>query len=147
MGLRPAQQTTSPPECSGTGPVGCTHRRSSVLRSLGTGSYVTSCFLIVEIDDYACEVIRSTKYCPASGARVGHLQPFHHLFLHLEGHTVGVALCPAHLQPPLLMERLAVGVPFFAFAERGLRSEEHTSELQSRGHLVCRLLLEKKKTH
>src|SRR5690625_5538434 len=27
----------------------------------------------------------------------------------------------------------------------GIRSEEHTSELQSRGHLVCRLLLEKKK--
>src|SRR5690625_6929909 len=27
------------------------------------------------------------------------------------------------------------------------RSEEHTSELQSRGHLVCRLLLEKKKYH
>src|SRR5690625_3540160 len=27
----------------------------------------------------------------------------------------------------------------------GDRSEEHTSELQSRGHLVCRLLLEKKK--
>src|SRR2546429_6707772 len=27
------------------------------------------------------------------------------------------------------------------------RSEEHTSELQSRLHLVCRLLLEKKKTH
>src|SRR5436305_9240204 len=29
----------------------------------------------------------------------------------------------------------------------GRRSEEHTSELQSRPHLVCRLLLEKKKTH
>src|SRR5207253_10889752 len=29
--------------------------------------------------------------------------------------------------------------------ESALRSEEHTSELQSRGHLVCRLLLEKKK--
>src|SRR5215208_8433909 len=28
---------------------------------------------------------------------------------------------------------------------RSWRSEEHTSELQSRGHLVCRLLLEKKK--
>src|SRR3712207_7175757 len=27
------------------------------------------------------------------------------------------------------------------------RSEEHTSELQSRQYLVCRLLLEKKKTH
>src|SRR5437870_7565867 len=26
----------------------------------------------------------------------------------------------------------------------GVRSEEHTSELQSRGHLVCRLMLEKK---
>src|SRR2546422_5734343 len=29
----------------------------------------------------------------------------------------------------------------------GERSEEHTSELQSRLHLVCRLLLEKKKKH
>src|SRR5437660_12925641 len=30
-------------------------------------------------------------------------------------------------------------------AAPAMRSEEHTSELQSRGHLVCRLLLEKKK--
>src|SRR5690554_7237108 len=30
-------------------------------------------------------------------------------------------------------------------AQQELRSEEHTSELQSRPHLVCRLLLEKKK--
>src|SRR2546422_3221333 len=29
----------------------------------------------------------------------------------------------------------------------GVRSEEHTSELQSRLHLVCRLLLEKKKRY
>src|SRR3712207_7880834 len=29
----------------------------------------------------------------------------------------------------------------------GSRSEEHTSELQSRQYLVCRLLLEKKKNH
>src|SRR5690625_1268151 len=36
----------------------------------------------------------------------------------------------------LPLRKLAVGAP---------RSEEHTSELQSRGHLVCRLLLEKKK--
>src|SRR2546422_10102833 len=33
----------------------------------------------------------------------------------------------------------------FRFAARPERSEEHTSELQSRLHLVCRLLLEKKK--
>src|SRR3712207_9588163 len=31
-------------------------------------------------------------------------------------------------------------------SHRGARSEEHTSELQSRQYLVCRLLLEKKKT-
>src|SRR5690625_6300671 len=34
---------------------------------------------------------------------------------------------------------------FFADNQSFPRSEEHTSELQSRGHLVCRLLLEKKK--
>src|SRR5256884_2274523 len=38
-----------------------------------------------------------------------------------------------------------LGVPVYAVACRR-RSEEHTSELQSRLHLVCRLLLEKKKT-
>src|SRR5207253_8182010 len=37
----------------------------------------------------------------------------------------------------------AVATGFFTVS--GSRSEEHTSELQSRGHLVCRLLLEKKK--
>src|SRR6266498_4439480 len=41
-------------------------------------------------------------------------------------------------------------VPLFSSSSsrhgfRPLRSEEHTSELQSRPHLVCRLLLEKKK--
>src|SRR3989442_8647094 len=40
-----------------------------------------------------------------------------------------------------LEPRLRVG----RVARRGSRSEEHTSELQSRPHLVCRLLLEKKK--
>src|SRR5690625_6884545 len=36
--------------------------------------------------------------------------------------------------------------PMIVHVEReNIRSEEHTSELQSRGHLVCRLLLEKKK--
>src|SRR3712207_8169666 len=33
-----------------------------------------------------------------------------------------------------------------AFGHGGTRSEEHTSELQSRQYLVCRLLLENKKT-
>src|SRR5256886_13624701 len=34
----------------------------------------------------------------------------------------------------------------FNFADSHFRSEEHTSELQSQSNLVCRLLLEKKKT-
>src|SRR5260221_8387604 len=36
---------------------------------------------------------------------------------------------------------------FAGFAHNAVRSEEHTSELQSHSDLVCRLLLEKKKTH
>src|SRR5205809_8076737 len=40
----------------------------------------------------------------------------------------------------------AIDFPCDGFdGETRLRSEEHTSELQSRLHLVCRLLLEKKK--
>src|SRR5437870_13761263 len=48
-------------------------------------------------------------------------------------------------------QMLPVAVDYFCFPAKQLprprlpRSEEHTSELQSRGHLVCRLLLEKKK--
>src|SRR2546422_5633373 len=45
-----------------------------------------------------------------------------------------VALLPSHCDHALPLEILV-----------DLRSEEHTSELQSRLHLVCRLLLEKKK--
>src|SRR2546422_3044952 len=51
--------------------------------------------------------------------------------------------------PLLAVDRLALG-PDGALGEGSdgswlVRSEEHTSELQSRLHLVCRLLLEKKK--
>src|SRR2546422_5455455 len=37
--------------------------------------------------------------------------------------------------------------PSWSLTPTGIRSEEHTSELQSRLHLVCRLLLEKKKNN
>src|SRR5947209_13284268 len=40
---------------------------------------------------------------------------------------------------------VVAGSPVVAGDERDGRSEEHTSELQSRQYLVCRLLLEKKK--
>src|SRR2546430_9096330 len=39
------------------------------------------------------------------------------------------------------------GVEFLTLVFDPLRSEEHTSELQSQSNLVCRLLLEKKKEH
>src|SRR2546427_13005483 len=39
-----------------------------------------------------------------------------------------------------------LGEPGRAAVAGGLRSEEHTSELQSQSNIVCRLLLEKKKT-
>src|SRR3712207_8601757 len=42
-------------------------------------------------------------------------------------------------------QRLAIGFRLRSKAAR--RSEEHTSELQSRQYLVCRLLLEKKQTN
>src|SRR3712207_8592469 len=45
-----------------------------------------------------------------------------------------------------LGERHGVLVRELSYGEQRQRSEEHTSELQSRQYLVCRLLLEKKKT-
>src|SRR2546429_339116 len=46
---------------------------------------------------------------------------------------------------PARRRRARAGNPGPCRSVRALRSEEHTSELQSRLHLVCRLLLEKKK--
>src|SRR5439155_23322572 len=51
--------------------------------------------------------------------------------------AVNIVVIPSRFQPSILR--------IVALTEKQPRSEEHTSELQSRGHLVCRLLLEKKK--
>src|SRR5256884_1155766 len=58
-------------------------------------------------------------------------------------HRSASAALPAHNDRPLPSKR-ASGRHRDPEVERPLRSEEHTSELQSRLHLVCRLLLEKK---
>src|SRR5687768_18580911 len=51
-----------------------------------------------------------------------------------------------HLQELNTVKRSFTTVfPYFVYCCFNERSEEHTSELQSRLHLVCRLLLEKKK--
>src|SRR2546429_3047734 len=55
---------------------------------------------------------------------------------------VGVQTQPGS-EPYILVE----GVQRFQINKITQRSEEHTSELQSRLHLVCRLLLEKKKKY
>src|SRR5437870_10466743 len=52
---------------------------------------------------------------------------------------IGIAKAP---RPTVEITRLAES----HMVKLSKRSEEHTSELQSRGHLVCRLLLEKKNT-
>src|SRR2546430_11205763 len=52
-------------------------------------------------------------------------------------------LGPAALDPPYVQH--AEHQRAARTADRVLRSEEHTSELQSQSNLVCRLLLEKKK--
>src|SRR5256886_10461468 len=61
----------------------------------------------------------------------------------LVGETGGKDFILAH--PSADVDALATGVVRGAFEYQG-RSEEHTSELQSQSNLVCRLLLEKKKT-
>src|SRR2546422_10152146 len=61
-------------------------------------------------------------------------------------------LSPNLKSPPMIaaessVRKPATAVPPHAALGGDHRSEEHTSELQSRLHLVCRLLLEKKKNH
>src|SRR5437870_11054883 len=51
--------------------------------------------------------------------------------------SLSIAIFRPGNRPPVTVMMAAFAPP--------TRSEEHTSELQSRGHLVCRLLLEKKK--
>src|SRR5690625_6060634 len=78
-------------------------------------------------------------------------QPKNHLTVYM-GSDSGMTLakCQAfsrHIES-YLDETLVLGEKYeLDVSSPGLdrRSEEHTSELQSRGHLVCRLLLEKKK--
>src|SRR3712207_7721522 len=75
------------------------------------------------------------------------LFPYTTLFRSVGQPAILVYRLPAD-SPGELPDELLVGrhVPRVGTAEeQGHRSEEHTSELQSRQYLVCRLLLEKKK--
>src|SRR5687768_17909293 len=60
--------------------------------------------------------------------------------------AMNAAIGYARRYPPVgPMRRANPGAPIGVNTGRPIRSEEHTSEFQSRLHLVCRLLLEKKK--
>src|SRR3989449_3687078 len=65
-----------------------------------------------------------------------HLAPFAHRF------AMAALACAEH---PHFVPSIAEAGDDFTGQQLYYRSEEHTSELQSRLHLVCRLLLEKKK--
>src|SRR5436853_1495639 len=62
-----------------------------------------------------------------------------------EGDTKDRATPSPPCELSLMGSRLRAGNKVTSEAAAGDRSEEHTSELQSLRHLVCRLLLEKKK--
>src|SRR2546422_6221108 len=74
------------------------------------------------------------------------LFPYTTLFRSVERPRIPLSLRPRDVhgggQVPAHVDRRAAHVENPVHAKR---SEEHTSELQSRLHLVCRLLLEKKK--
>src|SRR3712207_8259371 len=79
------------------------------------------------------------RSAPAGARQGGRHRPAEDHAVHPLLHA-GAGPHPVHGHDPVL----ALGAGWDR-ARRGERSEEHTSELQSRQYLVCRLLLEKKK--
>src|SRR3712207_7129456 len=82
------------------------------------------------------------------------LFPYTTLFRSMQGLAAQIALhsklflnCLDGVSEEAALARLGDTVNHMAFIAAHLRSEEHTSELQSRQYLVCRLLLEKKKNN
>src|SRR2546427_7074527 len=59
--------------------------------------------------------------------------------------TIAAPIVPRPTAAPPVAQKFAPKFAANASAFRPMRSEEHTSELQSQSNLVCRLLLEKKK--
>src|SRR5690554_7149079 len=89
----------------------------------------------------------SSRVSPENSGRRG-ISRFSALHSHSVSHSYSFLLppsSPCDLSPPTLQRPLAQYSCSLLPSVTPSRSEEHTSELQSRPHLVCRLLLEKKK--
>src|SRR5690606_40795886 len=90
-----------------------------------------------------------TVRVPALSADVGDTVTFDEVLLASteDGTTVGTpTVANATVTGEVVRHGKDKKVIIFKWKRRKNRSEEHTSELQSRENLVCRLLLEKKKT-
>src|SRR5690625_5511242 len=76
--------------------------------------------------------------------------PHHHFFIHLQKHYISFFFenqdRTEHSLSPIFPRYRNFFTHLSNSFHNPARSEEHTSELQSRRHLVCRLLLEKKQT-
>src|SRR5690554_7764983 len=94
----------------------------SIVSDIAAWSNVSSALLNVQIDLCNC-----SKYS---------------MLKKISAYMTQVSLCPTSQETSKPGVDLSPSKSFLKYASR---SEEHTSELQSRPHLVCRLLLEKKK--
>src|SRR2546427_6908172 len=86
-------------------------------------------------------IASSTRYCSPAAI----MQPARHSACALARRSSDRAPAPRFLRDWLLAQGAVERDQPGAQAHRKLRSEEHTSELQSQSNIVCRLLLEKKK--
>src|SRR5256884_6746013 len=83
--------------------------------------------------------------CACATDRASQHGPYYQLSWKEKGKTVSRRLPAEHAT--LYRQWIANRQRLQSIIQQMHRSEEHTSELQSRLHLVCRLLLEKKKNH
>src|SRR5438045_5447462 len=88
---------------------------------------------------------RSTLFPYTTLFRSRHVRGHVHPFV-APGAVLGHIPSPAPARPAARARGAPTASPRTPPPATGSRSEEHTSELQSLRHLVCRLLLEKKKT-
>src|SRR5262245_50361086 len=104
-----------------------------------------------------CELMQSSSSCivfvinslTAGGAERALIDMLAYLEDYLRGYNVHLVLLDVeeelHDVPSWVQKHVLDANFSFFWSTILLRSEEHTSELQSLRHLVCRLLLEKKK--